>query len=284
MLRKILYRPLFVMMAVVLCMVLLVATVLATSAAKAAAQSNSQPSLQHVVDDATVTTSMVVVTLGDSRSVHGRWQQKLCQEMFTNANITCDLRNLAVGTTDCGYWASRISNVLTTHNPDMLILACGTNNNANTASGREQLGNAWRTIVEATYTFRTNPRVIMVPVLIQYSDPIAAPQALQWVITSEPLVNDTIYSNSLYYSPYGWFPAGFIDWQLIPNSPPYLEDPLHPSLRGQDYMGKLAYMEMAADIGWPEPIDPITCDLFGGRYPYGRNQGPGSQPCLQTGQ
>lgn len=226
--------------------------------------------------------TMVVVTLGDSRSVSGRWQQKLCQEMATNAGITCDLRNLAVGGTNCDYWVPRIGNILTTHNPDMLILACGTNNNANTATGREQLGAAWRTIVETTYVFRSNPRVIIVPVLIQYSDPIAAPSSLQWVITSEPLVNDTIYVNSLYYSPYGWFPAGFIDWQIIPNSPPYLSDPLHASPLGEDYYGKLAYMQMAPDIGWPSPAAPITCDLYGGRYPYGRFTGPGSTPCQQA--
>lgn len=229
---------------------------------------------------AAAASTQVTVTLGDSRSITGQWQQTFCSELQTNANITCDLRNLAVSGTTCDYWVPRIQNILVTHNPDMLILACGTNNDANTQAGRDQLGAAWRTIVETVYQFRTNPRVKIVPVLISYADAIRLTPATAWVGPSEPWVNDTIYFNSMYYSPYGWFPGGFIDWQMLPSNPPYMRDSLHPSDLGEWLMGKVAYRQLAPGFGWPAPSSPVTCGLYGGRYPYGRYTGPGSQPCV----
>ncbi len=224
-------------------------------------------------------STMVLLTIGDSRSVTGIWQNRLCQNMATYAGITCDLRNEAVGSTNCEYWMSRIQGLLVEHNPDAVILACGTNNDATTAAGRTSLGTAFRTVMETAYAFRTSPRIKLFPVLIQYSDYLA-PESLQWLTVSEPLVNDTIYQNSLFYSPAGWFPGGFINWQGIPGTPPYLKDPVHPSERGEQYMGDLAYQEIAPGLGWPASTSPITCDLNGGRRPYGRWTGPQAVPCL----
>jgi len=224
-----------------------------------------------------------ILTLGDSITSPGQWQAELCRLMAQDAGVTCDLRNEAVSGTGCGYWPSRIAGLLAQHQPDMVILACGTNDWALSPQARADLGTAFRLTVEAIYTFQSSPRIRIVPALIQYSDHLIAPQ---WVVDSEPLVNSELYTNMQYYAPAGWFTA-ILDWQYIASTPTYLVAQengvpagLHPTPRGNRYMGRLAYDRIAAGMGWPATSEPPLCDLYGTRRPYPR---PAYIPCLDGG-
>lgn len=224
-----------------------------------------------------------ILTVGDSMSELGKWQAELCRLMAQDADLTCDVRNEAVGGTTCGYWPSRIVGLLNIHQPDLLIIACGTNDDARTQAQRDALGMVWRQTVEAVYTWRT-PHIPIVPVLVQYSDQLIAPQ---WRVDSQPLVNDTLFENMGYYLPAGWFQA-VIDWQVIPSTPTYLlreengqPAGIHPTPRGYAYMGRLAYDRLAAGLGWPATSEPALCDLYGTRRPYPR---PAYTPCLAGGE
>lgn len=205
------------------------------------------------------------MTLGDSISAGGGWQAELARLMAQDAGVCADIRNEAVSGTGMGYWPPRINALLAQHNPDLVVLAAGTNDDTRTAAGRDALGTAFRLTVEAIHTYRT-PAIPVAPVLIQYSDPLLA---AQWVLDSQPFTNDVLYTNMQLYVGAGWFP-GIVDWQVIPATADYLVDWGHPSPRGSRYMGRLVYDRIHATLGWPACSEPPLCGLYGHRKGYER--------------
>ncbi len=213
-----------------------------------------------------------VLTLGDSITWPGLWQAEMCRQLANAAGLTCDVRNVAVGGTGCGYWPSRIQALLNQHQPDLVVIACGTNDDLTVLGASAALGTAWRQTVETIYTHRTPP-IPIVPVLIQYSDPFLVPP---WVMASEPLVNDEIYRNIQLYQWAGWFP-GVVDWQVIPADAVHLDGGgFHPTPVGQLKAGYLAYERIAPGMGWPQSAEPRPCGLAGHRPGDVR---PAFEPC-----
>ena len=242
------------------------------------AMAPSNPVLSHVSFVA-VPEVVVILALGDSitESPDG-WTAEFCSQMEAATDNLCDMRNVAVGQTKCNYWPSRINALLVLHEPNLVIMACGTNDDTTTAAGRDALGTAFRQTIESVHTFRSPP-ILFAPVLIQYSDPMMAPS---WVVASQPFTNDTLYSNVMLYNYPSWL-AGIVDWQVIPATADYLvgtpypqEVGLHPTARGHLYAGRLAYDRIALGMGWPISSDPALCGLYGHRRGYGR---PTYAPC-----
>lgn len=72
-----------------------------------------------------------IAVVGDSISCGGMpdtpgWCPELSR-LLTAAGVEHELLPLAVGGTRCQYWADHIGGVLTTYQPDLVILGCGTN-------------------------------------------------------------------------------------------------------------------------------------------------------------
>ncbi len=215
---------------------------------------------------ASATATLTVMTAGDSRSVSGLWQDAFCDRLAVTAGVTCDLRNVSVSGAACTYWPSRLPALLAQHHPDMVIFSCGTNDVDTSPAGRDATGTAVRLIFEIIHAF--DPTIDIVPTLVQYSDPWAAPLAM---VQSEPTINDVLYVNQGYYAV--WTLAT-IDWQVIPATVTYLlsdqVDPngTHPTPRGYGYMGEIAYWAIAPAKDWPaSPVAPL-CDLYGTRRGY----------------
>lgn len=241
-----------------------IATMAAVPAATARAQVQTQVLLP-------TPNPFVILTLGDSITTNGAWQAELCRLMTQDAGVTCDIRNVAVTGTGCNYWPSRIVNLLNTHHPHAVTLFCGTNDNGNTAAGRNDLGTAFRLTVEATYTYQTTPRITILPSWIQYSDVLTLPQNLQYLTSSEPQVNDELYRNMQYYAPAGWFPAGIADFQQIPGTAQFMNEDcpgcagIHPNDRGYRAMGRIVYDRFASAYGWPPSSELPLCNMYGHR-------------------
>lgn len=204
-----------------------------------------------------------ILTIGDSITAGGGWQAELCRLMDQDAGVACDIRNAAVAGTACSYWPSRITSLLVTHQPDVVVLMCGTNDDVNAWIYGEPLTSwSWRATTEAIRVW--NPSTVVASGFIQYSDPKTAPQ---WVLDSEPITNDRIYVE------YMRCPSCYVllDWQSIPATATYLvstpEDPygLHSTPRGQKYQGRLTYDRLAPRMGWPASSEPALCDLYGHR-------------------
>jgi lysophospholipase L1-like esterase len=230
-----------------------------------------------------------ILTIGDSRSSSGLWQQEFCRYMATTAGLTCDVRNESVAGTRCTYWPDRIKGLLAKHEPEMVFLFCGTNDDTSTQAARDQMGWAFRYTVEAIRTYRPARPIPIVPAIVQYSDPLIAPQ---WLLDGEPRANDVLWTNMQYYLPAHWFP-GVANFQQIPATADYLDDGgIHPTLKGQNKgesqfesvqthkgyrtMGRIVYDSIFANQGWPAPTEPPLCGMYGHRKGYPR---PPYTPC-----
>ena len=221
---------------------------------------------------ARVDVPLVLMTIQDSQGTSGIWQAEFCRIVELETDRVCDVRNEAVGGTQCDYWPYQINALLAEHDPDMVIFACGTNDHIGEYIwGEPSTSWSFRATVEAIHAY--NSAIDIVPVLIQYADPMlpGSPQILtDWI----PVTNDRLYSQMLLYT--GWFP-GIVDWQLIPATATYLDSTgFHQTNRGQLYMGRLVYDRIYAGMGWPAASEAPLCDLYGHRKGYTR---PSYTPC-----
>jgi len=224
-----------------------------------------------------------ILTIGDSRSTLGQWQAELGR-LLAESGVAATISTAAVAGTDCYYWTSRISGLLATYSPDVVVLACGTNDDpAATIYGESKTGWSFRFITETVHASGAQ----MIPALVQYSDPILAPPFL---LTNEPQTNDHLYSQYHHYTapeanPPWW--AAAADFQVIPATASYLAaEPytgtpsgwigIHPNARGYRYMGRIVYDAGAADGIWPATTEAPLCDLYGHRNGYPR---PAYVPC-----
>jgi lysophospholipase L1-like esterase len=239
-----------------------------------------------------VATSLRILTLGDSRSVcldltqpcsAGPWQDELARELGA-VGVTVTVFNPSVGGTDCHYWTDKISGLLTQFKPDVVILACGTNDTpAALCYGESCTGWSERVVAEATHAFGAK----FMPTLPQYSDPILAPG---WLLLNEPQNADNLYRQFHYYQSPNATPSWFTvvpDFEVIPATASYLKaDPypldavgwigIHPNDRGHRYMGRLVLDAGALNGWWPPSSAQPLCDLYGHRNGYPR---PAYTPC-----
>lgn len=213
---------------------------------------------------------MIVLTIGDSITAAGKWQTELARLVLLDAATTLDIRNVGVGGVSTPYWPNRIAALLATHQPDMVTLFTGTNDDIHAVRfGEPATGWAWRSVVEAIRNYRTPPPAI-VPAFIGYSDPLIAPD---WLLASQPQTNDTLYREITRPGKEGWF-AGVADFQQMPATADYLDDGgIHPTGRGYKVMGRIVYDAIHAGMGWPPCSEPALCGMYGHRKGYPRPVG-----------
>jgi lysophospholipase L1-like esterase len=150
--------------------------------------------------------------------------------------------------------------------PDLVIMACGTNDATATQAQIDWLGDRWRTMVEYAHT---NGAMVL-PSFVQYSNPeINAKNGRGWLVGSEGSVNDTIFRQLPYYQPYGWF-AGLVDFQQVPGDWNNLNggnDGIHPNTLGKQVYAALVYRSLQAFYGWPATV-AAPCGMWGHRAIY----------------
>lgn len=227
--------------------------------------------------------SVTILTVGDSISSEGRWQARL-SEMLASAGAPNTIVNKAVAGITCVETNTILTNaVLQQVNPDLVIIACGTNDNPNAIKyGEPETGWALRSMIERVHAWKATAKVM--PALIQYSDPMLVSDTK---ISNEGRINDILYRNMLYY-PVGPWLAGIADLQYIPSTATYLRDTepypeargIHPTERGYYYMARIMYDSGRSVMGWPvltDVVNPNTgenwsqlCDLYGHRKGFQR--------------
>jgi lysophospholipase L1-like esterase len=219
-----------------------------------------------------------LMTVGDSITADGRWQQEFARLAAAYAGVTVDVRNVAVAGQRTTYWPDRIAGLLVQHQPDVVSLFSGTNDDpAEQRFGEPATGWAWRYTVEAIRAYRQANPAWIVPAFIQYSDPWSS--APEWLLRNEPLVNDIIYRQYKRREPDGWF-AGICNFQQIPGTADYLAEEItadyptgiaiHPNARGQRAMGRITYDAVHVALGWPPCPEPPLRGMYGHRRGYPR--------------
>lgn len=207
--------------------------------------------------------SIRILTLGDSITEDGAWQDETSRLLF-DAKIPNIVINVAVSGTRCSYWPERIDALLATHQPDLVVLACGTNDDPAEMMpwGESRTGWSVRYVIEAVHAYRPLDRAKTLPALIQYSDPLIAPA---WLLANEETTNDHLWANQYLYLS-GPQLAGVANLQTIPATADYVSaDGIHPVDRGYRAIGRTVYDAARASMGWPAAIEPPLCGQYGHR-------------------
>lgn len=226
------------------------------------------------------TLPVKVLTLGDSISAPpGNWPARFCQLVTQQAGRPCVLTNPSVGGTACEYWPDKIAGLLASAQPDIVIIACGTNDSPTAMLyGEQAVSWSWRYTAEAA----RNAGALVIPTFIQYSNPNLDPR-WDWLLTNEPQINDALYREFTRYP--GRYPAP-ADFQKIPPTDDYLVQPtgpndpggIHPTALGTEVQAEIEFNATAAAESWP--LLPYRCDLWGHRRGYPPYPQPSGCPAL----
>lgn len=214
-------------------------------------------------------TPVRILTIGDSITATGGWQAQTAA-LLNQAGVEYKIYNAAVPGTRCSYWPERIAALLDQYNPDLVVLACGTNDDPSELMwGESRTGWSIRYVIEAVYAHGGKT----LPALIQYADPLSAPS---WLLLNQPRTNDNLYPSIMAYA-IGAQIAGILNLQTIPSTADYLHpDGIHPDGKGYPTIGRHVYDSAAGVMGWPDLSMPSPCGMYGHRLGVAR---PAYTPC-----
>ncbi len=235
--------------------------------------------------DAPAPAPKVILTVGDSitegatmaGSASDGYRAELGR-LLDEACIPHTFVVAAVGGTTCGYWSSRLAGLMATHHPDIVLIACGTNDRMDTKTSAQIAAyeGLYRSLFDTVLD--SDPNVIAYPAFVQYSAGSVATGCtahgpITWLPASEAIGNDARYRAMVVIDEWGDRVPEFIDYQSIPES--YL-DPcgVHPTAGGYDAMGWFAFYRLAQKLGVASTRPP--CGMVG-RRPGG--QVPNWIPC-----
>lgn len=229
----------------------------------------------------------VIMTVGDSitagivmdRSLTPSYRGELGR-LLDAACVPHTFVVTALDATGCGHWTPLLADQMAAHHPDVVMIACGTNDRMDDKTAAQVT--AWEGVygglIDAALS--ADPDVVVYPAYVQYSAGRRASGCLPpqwysqpWQPESEAKVNEAIARVvASRHEDRGRVPA-VVDYQIIPES--YLDDcGVHPAPGGYDVMGRIAYNTIGPRLGAP-PV-PVPCGLTG-RRPGG--PGPDWKPC-----
>lgn len=211
-------------------------------------------------------TTLRILSVGDSitgpGSGHDSYRTELGR-LLAAAGVTPTWVVAAVSGSRCTHWPSQIGGLLAQHDPDLVILACGTNDWAGSQADRDATGTAIRQVSEAIRLHRgeTTP-VRQIGAYVQLSDPYGIPSSLSWLPGNEEGVNRVLASTYALYLPY-WTSLAVADLVPIPGNPVTLVDGIHPTAHGYRLMARRFYDAGAGRGWWAATSEPAPCELYG---------------------
>lgn len=225
----------------------------------------AQPSHRATGDPLSIMVVGDSISLGcDSAPLFG-WCAEL-DSILTTRGIDHTIAGHVISGQSCVTLESGFATRFNAIDPDLVIMACGTNDATATQAQIDWLGDRWRTMVEYAHTHGA----MLLPSFVQYSNPeINAENGRGWLVGSEGAANDTFFRQMAYYSPYGWF-AGLVDFQKVPGDWTYVaggSDGIHPNSLGQQVYAVLVYLALRVFYGWPDTV-ATPCGMWGHRVVY----------------
>jgi len=219
----------------------------------------------------------VILTVGDSitegATMAGSVSPSYRAELGRLLDAAClphTFVTAAVGGTTCGYWSSRMAGLMAQHQPDVVLINCGTNDRMDNKTSAQI--SAWEGVYRGLFdtALDADPDVIAFPAWVQYSagrpsegcttPPGPSPS---WLPASQAKVNDAIYRSMRVIDEFGHRVPGWIDYQPIPEA--YLDQcGVHPTAGGYDVMGRIAYNTIAPHLV-TVPAADLPCGLTGRR-------------------
>ena len=191
---------------------------------------------------------ITVMSVGDSQtkgtdgSTYASYRAELTRLMsMTGQPVTWVVQ--AVGGTKCSYWAARMAGLLTTYQPDVVFLDCGTNDTPTDNTEAD-----YRTILAAVASWNAaGHHTLLVAALIGQPDMDSPTNTIR------PWIWDWMHSTSLAIGrALADYPSVAVaDMVLVPNNIEWLQsDGIHLTKRSEDAYGQMLYRAAAPRMGW----------------------------------
>lgn len=209
-------------------------------------------------------SALRMMSLGDSQSAGSATDAYRAEmsRLLAAVGVAVDWRVAAVSGTRTTYWSPKIKQLLIDHDPDLVVVILGTNDDTATAAARDQMATSVRIIAETIRTHRGEVTPVrQIGAYIQLSDPYN-PLTPSWLPASEERANTVLRTEYARYLPY-WTSLAVADLSRIPGNPLTVADGMHPSPYGRRVCARLLYDAGAARGWWPPCGEPAPTDLYG---------------------
>lgn len=145
----------------------------------------------------------------------------------------------------CTQWVDQMPELLSWHNPGVVIINCGTNDPTFTVEDRELLGQSYRQLIETIHAHNPHTRIMLSLIQISTVDPEGS---LAWLPDNEIRANEVIAFNAEYYIP-AWPTVTLVDLSTIPTTVENNPDGIHLSPLGEQKYAQ-AYFDEGRRLGW----------------------------------
>lgn len=179
---------------------------------------------------------VTILAVGDSKTADGRWQSEFSR-LLDRVDVRHHFVTDALGGTRCDRWPSRIDELLDQHEPDLVVVLCGTNDDP----AATDTAGAIRKVIRRSE--RAGAHVLSAR--ISYSQPGVAPA---WLLANERKTNKTLRSEFKRHDD-----ISVADLRKIPSDARHLVDGIHGTDRGYELQGRLLFRAVRGDMGWPKP-------------------------------
>lgn len=184
--------------------------------------------------------------------------------LLTEAGVAYEWQIHAAPGQPCDYWVPRATALVQQHQPDLVLLSCGTNNFPSNGTQSMAFQAVYQQLLINLLAGSSTVRVLNS--LIQYSaigGGYHPAKGWSGLAVTEPIVNDAIWrAVQGYFSYRVW---GYANFSQIPEG--YLSsDGVHPTRSGDALMGRIWYNVIRANGLVSLPADvPLPCGLSGRR-------------------
>lgn len=184
--------------------------------------------------------------------------------LLTEAGVAYEWQIQAAPGQPCDYWVPRATALVQQHQPDLVLLSCGTNNFPQTGAQGVAFEQVYKQLLINLLAGSSTVRVLNS--LIQYSaigGGYHPAKGWSGLAITEPIVNDAIWrATQGYFSYRVW---GYANFGQIPEG--YLSaDGVHPTRSGDALMGRIWFNTIRANGLISLPADAeLPCGLSGRR-------------------
>lgn len=209
----------------------------------------SKPRVVDVVDvvPTVVPQSLTIVMCCDSITFEPQWfnYSHTLKGLLADVAVRAEFVNVAIAGTGCDFWVSRLPALLIEHDADVLLLNCGTNDDATTTAAMQRFRDNYTKLIMDARAARPSEPIKVIASEVQISDHFN-PRVPAWLVPNELRVNEIIYEIIRDWS---GLPVGKADMSALATDSTNTPDGVHPGPEGHMFYAN-AWFNEGQRLGW----------------------------------
>lgn len=183
--------------------------------------------------------SLTVVMCCDSITFEPQWfhYKHRLKGLLKGEAVYATFINVAISGTSCDYWTTRLPALLVQHDADVLLLNCGTNDDATTPAMMSRFRDNYTKLITDAQAARPSEPIKVIASKIQISDR-NNPNTPGWLPDNEVRVNTIIEEVTD-----GWPLLGVADMSVFPTDAANTPDGVHPGPEGHTFYANAWFAE-----------------------------------------